>query len=619
MRKRLVIFFVLFTMSLLFPNYVHASTYLGNKVCDIYPDNEYQEICVSKEELNNGVIIINVPEEGYYNFGIIAEEYNTIGTCSVFDQHGYYSDKMRGYIGGEQKEYLKKFVWLEKGWYGLNVSLINEKSPVEFQILFQQSKDIDHFEISADIKSEYRLGYRFFPNINVIAYYTDGDSDYVCNDLYKQFKYCISDNLCGDNSEKHELSYDECIFENSGTGQLTVIFNDTICPIKVNGINCEYIPVIVKSMDDISEGYINMESETDIEVRSYYTIDIPEDGKYYFYTDSIKGADYFIFFKNEKNEEKECLSGWDRVTSNDLSKKAEAFFSKGRYYLYFTNTEAAYTIRKHMRLFVTNNAEYQPKHTDHSIQVVNGKQPICINGGLTDGEICSICGTVIKAQNKILPLGHNWDEGIVIKQPTETTFGVRSYTCLRCGHTKTESIDRIPQNLVSKIVIEGISKEIACGKNIQLNLNIVPENATMSKVKWSSSNTKIATVDSKGLVSIKKKAGGRTVKIIAEAMDGSGKKAVYSIRSMKGVVKKIAITGKTTVKPGKTLSLKAKVTASKGANKKVKWISSNKKYATVNASGKVKAAKNVNGKTVKITAMATDGSGKKKTIKIKIK
>ena len=51
----------------------------------------------------------------------------------------------------------------------------------------------------------------------------------------------------------------------------------------------------------------------------------------------------------------------------------------------------------------------------------------------------------------------------------------------------------------------------------------------------------------------------------------------------------------------------------------MKWTSSNKKYATVNSSGKVKALKAGKGKKVKITAMATDGSGKKKTVVIKIK
>ena len=67
------------------------------------------------------------------------------------------------------------------------------------------------------------------------------------------------------------------------------------------------------------------------------------------------------------------------------------------------------------------------------------------------------------------------------------------------------------------------------------------------------------------------------------------------------------------------MKLKAKVTATKGANKKLKWISSNEEYATVFASGKVKTKKAGNGKTVKITAMATDGSGKKQVMKVKIK
>ncbi|MBR2188883.1 MAG: Ig-like domain-containing protein, partial [Eubacterium sp.] len=90
-------------------------------------------------------------------------------------------------------------------------------------------------------------------------------------------------------------------------------------------------------------------------------------------------------------------------------------------------------------------------------------------------------------------------------------------------------------------------------------------------------------------------------------------------KSMKGVVKSISITGKKKVKAGKSLNLKAKVKYTKGANKKLLWTSSNKKWATVSGSGKVKTTKAGKGKTVKITAAATDGSGKKKTIKIKIK
>ncbi len=172
---------------------------------------------------------------------------------------------------------------------------------------------------------------------------------------------------------------------------------------------------------------------------------------------------------------------------------------------------------------------------------------------------------------------------------------------------------------ISKIKLSGISKKIAAGKKIKLTASIKPSNAANKKLTWKSSNKKIATVNSKGIVTMNKKSGGKSVTITATAKDGSKVKAAYKITSMKGVVKKVAISGKTTVKVGKTLKLKAKVTASKKANKTLKWTSSNKKYATVSSSGKVKALKAGKGKKVKITAMATDGSGKKKTVIIKIK
>ncbi len=172
---------------------------------------------------------------------------------------------------------------------------------------------------------------------------------------------------------------------------------------------------------------------------------------------------------------------------------------------------------------------------------------------------------------------------------------------------------------VSGITLAGISKKIAAGKKVKLTANIVPFNAANKAVTWTSSNKKVATVNSTGVVTMKKKSGGKSVTITATAKDGSGVKAVYKIMSMKGVVKKVTVSGKKSMKAGKTLKLKAKVKATKKANKKLKWVSSNKKYATVSSSGKVKALKAGKGKKVKITAMATDGSGKKKSVTIKIK
>ena len=174
---------------------------------------------------------------------------------------------------------------------------------------------------------------------------------------------------------------------------------------------------------------------------------------------------------------------------------------------------------------------------------------------------------------------------------------------------------------VSSIKISGISGKIAAGKKIQLSAVISPSNAANKQIKWTTSNKKIATVNSKGLVRIKAKTGGRSVTITAAAADGSGKKATYKIKIMKDAVKKVAISGKKTksVKAGKKLQLKAKVTAAKKANKKLRWTCSNTKYATVNSKGKVTAKKAGKGKKVKITAAATDGSGKKSTVTIKIK
>ena len=175
------------------------------------------------------------------------------------------------------------------------------------------------------------------------------------------------------------------------------------------------------------------------------------------------------------------------------------------------------------------------------------------------------------------------------------------------------------RRLVSSIRLSGISKKIAAGKKLTLKATVLPNNASNKKLIWKSSNPKVATVTQNGIVTLKKKTGGKKVTITATAKDGSKKYAFWKITSMKGIVKKVKITGNKPVKTGKKLKLKAKITATKKANTKLLCTSGNTKYATVNAKGIVTTKKSAKGKTVKITAMATDGSGKKHTVKIKIK
>ena len=173
---------------------------------------------------------------------------------------------------------------------------------------------------------------------------------------------------------------------------------------------------------------------------------------------------------------------------------------------------------------------------------------------------------------------------------------------------------------VSKITITTItSNKIATGKKVTLKATVTPSNAYNKGVTWKSSNTKVATVSSSGVVTTKKKMGGKTVTITATAKDGSGKKASYKIYIKKGIVKKVYISGVKSVKAGKKLYLKGKTSASAGANRTLKWSSSNTKYAKVSSKGTVTTYKAGKKKSVKITARAVDGSGKSKTVTIKIK
>lgn len=60
-----------------------------------------------------------------------------------------------------------------------------------------------------------------------------------------------------------------------------------------------------------------------------------------------------------------------------------------------------------------------------------------------DGHIdtvCANCGDVIAT--KVIPAtgAHTWDNGTVTTEPTETTPGVRTFTCAVCSQTKTEVI-----------------------------------------------------------------------------------------------------------------------------------------------------------------------------------
>lgn len=58
--------------------------------------------------------------------------------------------------------------------------------------------------------------------------------------------------------------------------------------------------------------------------------------------------------------------------------------------------------------------------------------------------VCKATRTEIVPKSSVSVCEHEWDEGKVTTAATETSEGVKTFTCKKCGQTKTEKIDKIP-------------------------------------------------------------------------------------------------------------------------------------------------------------------------------
>ena len=81
--------------------------------------------------------------------------------------------------------------------------------------------------------------------------------------------------------------------------------------------------------------------------------------------------------------------------------------------------------------------------TGHTEVVKNAKDPTCTEKGYTGDTVCSVCGVTIKTGTEIPAAGHKYDGGVVTVPATETTDGVKTFTCTVCGATYTEKIPAI--------------------------------------------------------------------------------------------------------------------------------------------------------------------------------
>ena len=81
------------------------------------------------------------------------------------------------------------------------------------------------------------------------------------------------------------------------------------------------------------------------------------------------------------------------------------------------------------------------KH-ENKTEVQNAVTATCTTNGYTGDIFCKDCGALVTAGSTINKTGHSWNTGVVTKEATETTEGVRTYTCTKCQETKTEVIPK---------------------------------------------------------------------------------------------------------------------------------------------------------------------------------
>lgn len=183
------------------------------------------------------------------------------------------------------------------------------------------------------------------------------------------------------------------------------------------------------------------------------------------------------------------------------------------------------------------------------------------------------------------------------------------------GSTITITVSKGAQTIhVAGISLDKTSLALKIGDTAILKAAVSPDNATDKTVKWSSSNSRVVTVDSNGTV---KAVGEGNATITVKTNDGK-KTATCSVEVTKT---KVSVTGvsldKTSLNMtvGDHATLKAKVSPADATDQSVKWTTSNEKVATVNSSGKVTA---VGAGQAVITVTTNDGNNTAKcTVDVK--
>ena len=220
------------------------------------------------------------------------------------------------------------------------------------------------------------------------------------------------------------------------------------------------------------------------------------------------------------------------------------------------------------------------KATGHKSETVGAKAPTCKEDGYTGDEVCKVChetlnkGTTIpktdshewgkwttvrestctekgeqirkcavceEEEIESLPLAkHSWDNGKVTKAPSYTKVGIKTWTCKKCGKTKTTTLAKLPMPKAgTKVIVGGnqytvtkVGSEVRFSKaNAKARATTVPSTIRVKGITYKV--TSIGTNAFKNCKKLTKASIGANVKVIkAKAFNNCPKLKTVTIKTI---------------------------------------------------------------------------------------
>lgn len=186
---------------------------------------------------------------------------------------------------------------------------------------------------------------------------------------------------------------------------------------------------------------------------------------------------------------------------------------------------------------------------------------------------------------------------------TAKAKGTAKITCTTKSGEKVDTCKvTVSAKKITKLKLDKTSVKISCNSSVKLKATVSPKGADKTKLKWTSSNKKVATVDKNGKVTA---VGVGTAVITCKSTDGSSKKATCKIEVFKTNVIGIKLdTTKLLMDVGTTYQVKGIVLPTTASDKRVMWTTSDVNVASVSSTGLITARGS--GKCT-IKAIAVDG------------